>query len=168
MKKITSILTSTVIMGSTLISGSGVASASGGFVKRTSKVTGVGSMTTPTKFDKHLTPAWAPAKEYTVTQVVTRGSSINGNITSEGIKNLKLQFSYGKTVSTADMVGIHIPANPKKYSKLALKVKYKEQSYKENVTDEYWYSHSGTSYIKYTNSGKYSIPLDKTIFVKYQ
>ncbi|UPM55485.1 hypothetical protein [Gottfriedia acidiceleris] len=168
MKKITSFLTSAVIISTILINGSGVASASGGFVKRTSNITGVGSVTNPIKFDKYLTSALAPAKEYTVSQTVTRGSTITGNITSEGIKNLKLQFSYGKTTSTSDMIGTVISANPKKNSKLGLKIKYKEQNYKENVTDEYWYSNSGTSYIKYSNSGKYSIPVDKYIFVQYQ
>lgn len=168
MKKIASILTSTIITGAILIHGSGIASASEGFVKRTSVVTGIGSITNPIKFKQYLTTAWAPASQYTVSQTVTQGSTVTGSITSEGLENLKLQYSYGKSTSTSDMIGTVIPADSKRYSKLGLKIKYKEQGYQENVTDEYWYDYSGTTYKNYTNNGTYDIPIDKYIYVEYQ
>lgn len=141
--------------------------AAGGTVSRTSKVEGVGSIEYPIQFKNYLTSSWAKASSYTVSRTVTQSSSHTGSITYEGIEELKAQYQYGKITSTADMIGTVIPANSKNYSKLALKIKYKEQNFKEYVTETFFYDGDFKTK-KYSNSGRYKIPVDKYIYVVYK
>ncbi|WDC84757.1 hypothetical protein PL321_03685 [Caloramator sp. mosi_1] len=78
----------------------------------------------------YLTESWVYANSYTVNKTVIATSMVSTNLTFEAIEELKLTVGYGQTKSTSYSIGLTIPADSKRQSKLAFDVLYKKQNIK--------------------------------------
>ncbi|HIT00337.1 MAG TPA: hypothetical protein IAA59_08915 [Candidatus Faecaligallichristensenella faecipullorum] len=80
--------------------------------------------TTAFKFKKYMTNAWAKADNYTVTSSTTVNWSHSGSLDLTLKKVVVAHYGLSYSKSTQSSIGTSIPADPSKYSKLGLYVKY--------------------------------------------
>ncbi len=73
---------------------------------------------------KMLSGAWAKRSEYTESQTYSVEWNKSANISADIAKNVQLQFGLSKSVSVGYDIGSVIPADPTRYSKLALYADY--------------------------------------------
>lgn len=113
---------------------------------------------TSKRFVCYLTNEWAKCNKYTKTKTVTIGATVGGEI-SAGYKNMvSSAINASVTCQVGVSIGQEIPANSKKFSKLAVYAKY----YKQNVSVKvyqtkyrrYWWSLVPVPYYAYTKTQK--------------
>ncbi len=76
------------------------------------------------KFKQYMTGGWAKADNYTVTSSATVEWSHSGSLDLSLKKAVVAHYSLNYSQSTGGSIGTSIPADPSRYSKLGLFVKY--------------------------------------------
>lgn len=89
------------------------------------------------KFVKYLTASWAKASNYTWSTSVATSYSISGSYTASVKNAIEAQVVSTFSYTTNYGVGIDIPADPSRYSKLGFFSDYKRSYVETNSTDYY-------------------------------
>lgn len=130
-------------------------------INRTVKVTKLKSYGEEYRFVKYLTNSWSPASTYTWSESTTTNLTVSGSVTAE-IKNaIKTQLGLTASKTQTYGVGITIPANSSKDSKLALYSDFNKYyvKYEEKM---------GGKVIKSSNHYVYEPTSDTYLRVKYK
>lgn len=102
------------------------------------------------KHVRYLTPTWQKASQYTWTTTTTATATMSSTLGTD-IRAVSASLGVSYSRSKAYAVGVTIPANKYKYSKLALKADYNRYYVKKTVTlggrttTSYGYLYSPTS-----------------------
>lgn len=114
----------------------------------------------------YLTDMWAKSDKYTVTKGVTKTASLSVSATSGSFTaaDIKAAGGFNASISKSFSVGISIPADPSKNSKLTIQQEKKKYSCDLYSVIDYGYSKSETK----KGSGYVYEPVDLYLVVVYK
>ncbi|MGO4344532.1 hypothetical protein AB4Z45_03435 [Paenibacillus sp. MCAF9] len=86
-------------------------------------------------FIRYLTGSWAKSDKYTWTETQSVALTFSTNITADAASKVKAQFGLAASYTTTYSVGVSIPADPTKFSKLSYNMDLMQQyiQYKRTV-----------------------------------
>lgn len=141
---------------------------SGGFVSREYVVNQLYKNETYWDYT-YLTNAWAYASSYTVTSSTstTSTSTFSVEIEAKLKENIKSTFgyNYANSVSTAESIGITIPADSTRQSKLRYEVKMQRFYSKVIVRDKYYDTSIGYYYVETPYTGNIDMPIVNETYI---
>ncbi|WP_310832569.1 hypothetical protein [Paenibacillus pedocola] len=121
------------------------------------------------KFVRYLTESWAQASGYTWSKAQATALTFTGNLTSEAIDKMKVQFGLSAGYTTTYTVAITLPATATQFSKLAFGADYYTQDFSFVKTTHYQTSYGSGEIVDPRVYSTYLQPTPNTyLYVVYQ
>lgn len=121
------------------------------------RATATGDSTISKQFEKYLTESWAKASQYTWSKATTTNWTYGGNITKDIHEGVRATLNLSRSRTTSYNIGVTIPADSSRFSKLGYASDFFKQDYKYELFVEGTVTQTETGYIKTPTQDSYLI-----------